>query len=428
MFYDFRSLFKGLEEGVPLANGHLVTEVNFDNAATTPPLKCVLESIVDFSPFYSSIHRGKGYKSTQCSQFYEEARKSILSIFNAPRDNYTVIFVKNTTEGMNKLSYRLKNNPNDVILTTMMEHHSNDLPWRERWNVDYIDIDKDGRLSLESLYKKLSYYNGRVKYVTITGASNVTGYVNDIHYIAKLCHNYGAKIIVDGAQLVPHKPVNMLGNNKYEAIDYLVFSAHKIYAPFGIGAIICPKDGFSKEGPEYRGGGTVKFVTKDEVIWDEVPYSEEAGTPNIIGVVALLSALQKIRSLDMNFIEKRENELTKYALGKLRERNYINLYGDRRKTLDRLSIIPFNIKGMHHNDVANLLSKQYGIAVRDGCFCAHPYVQRLLNISDQEIGMFKEMPYSKRPGMVRVSFGMYNTEMEIDRLINALDNIYYLKS
>ncbi|WP_032120752.1 aminotransferase class V-fold PLP-dependent enzyme [Clostridium amazonitimonense] len=425
MFIDYRELFSEIDHYITLDNGKTVKTINLDNAATTPPFRYVMDNIRYFSSYYGSIHRGVGYKSSICSNFYEEARKVILNYFTAPEDKYTVIFVKNTTEGLNKLSNRLISSKDQIVLTSHMEHHSNDLPWRGKCNLDYIGIDKDGRLSLESLYDKLHYYNGKVKLVTITGASNVTGFINDIDTISEICHKYGAELVVDGAQLVPHNKVKVWKDDGKRAIDYLVFSAHKMYAPFGVGVIIGKKDGFDERDPDCTGGGTVKVVTDKEVIWDEIPFKEEAGTPNFMGVVALLSSLRVLERLDMENIEKRERKLTEYLLNKLNQREYIEIYGSSKMDKDRLGIVSFNIKGIYHEKAAEILSKDYGIEVRSGCFCAHPYVQKLLNLSMEEIEHYKNNTNSMKPGMIRISFGIYNTEEEIDKLVEALDYINY---
>lgn len=228
----YRYLVVGSDTKVPLYNGQLSPCINFDNAATTPPLVSVINSIVNFSPWYSSIHRGTGYKSQLSSEIYEDSRETVGKFVEADLDKDTVIYVKNTTEAINKLSYRLCCYDDDsIILTTSMEHHSNDLPWRNKYKIDYIEVDEFGRLVMEDLKNKLIKYGDKVKLVTITGASNVTGYINPIYDIAKLVHAYGCKILVDGAQLVPHCKFSMKPYDSLEHIDYLTFSAHKMYAP-----------------------------------------------------------------------------------------------------------------------------------------------------------------------------------------------------
>ena len=311
---NYRHLVVGADTKVPLYNGQLTTAINFDNAASTPPLVSVMEEIVKFSSMYSSIHRGTGYKSQLSSQFFEEARSIVMKFVNANPHQDTVIFVKNTTEAINKLSYRLwDGKKKSVILSTCMEHHSNDLPWRNKFQVDYVQTDRFGKLSLEDLESKLIKHKGNVKLVTVTGASNVTGYVNPIHKIAELAHHYRAKILVDGAQLVPHQAMNMKPTNPLQHIDYLAFSAHKMYAPFGIGVLIGPKETFKQGISEMVGGGTAEIVTHDWVLWETPPHKEEAGSPNVMGVVALVAAIKTLTALGMGNIDQYENQLTNYA-------------------------------------------------------------------------------------------------------------------
>jgi cysteine desulfurase / selenocysteine lyase len=420
----YRNLVVGVNTEVPISSGDFVPYVNFDNAATTPPFVSVLSDINNFAPWYSSIHRGDGYKSQLSSKIFENSRDTVLNFVKADLNHDTVIYVKNTTEGINKLSFKLCNNEGKcVILSTDMEHHSNDLPWRGKYKVDYIELDKYGRLSLLDLEKKLIAYSGYVKLVTVSGASNVTGIINPIHEVAKLAHKYNSKILVDGAQLVPHVPFDMKPTNSPEHIDYLVFSAHKMYAPFGVGVLIGPIDIFRYGEPDYKGGGTVDSVTHKFVYWSEPPEKEEAGTPNVMGVVALLSSIRTLNTIGMNNIDKYEKSLAKYATDRLMTIKNLKLYGNTGDFKNKVGIIPFNIKGLHHSMVAEALSSEAGIAVRTGCFCAQPYVQKLLNISDDEVAQYSNLPKDERPGMVRLSFGLYNNVNEIDYLVRNLDRI-----
>ncbi|MFW6264835.1 MAG: aminotransferase class V-fold PLP-dependent enzyme, partial [Bacillota bacterium] len=326
----YRQYVVGVETKVPLARNKLGNYINFDNAATTPPLKTVMKELNEFAPWYSSIHRGKGYKSLLSSELYEEAREIIAAFINCNLKKNTIIFVKNATEAINKIAYRCcqdkKNKENCVILSTDMEHHSNDLPWRDKYKLDYVKVNKEGLLSLEDLEAKLIKYQGKVKLFTVSGASNVTGFMNPIYKIAGLCHQYKCKLLVDGAQLIPHQTVSMERRNKNENIDFLVFSAHKMYAPFGIGVLIGPKSFFLNGEPENKGGGTVKIVTQQEVYWDQPPYKDEAGTPNIMGVVALTAAIKKLQELKMREIAKYEEELAAYTLTKLSSIPEVVLY------------------------------------------------------------------------------------------------------
>lgn len=429
---NFREFVVGVDTKIPRNNGDFTTAINFDNAATTPPFKSALQEIINFSPWYSSIHRGTGYKSQFSSYRYERSRKIIASFVNGDVEENVVIFVKNATEAINKLSYRLcTNDKKCVVLSTCMEHHSNDLPWRDRYKVDYIEIDHSGALSLEDLKSKLEKYKDSIGLVTITGASNVTGYKNPVHKVAKLVHKYGAKILVDGAQLIPHAPFDMKPMDSPEHIDYLVFSAHKMYSPFGTGVLIGHKDIFEKGAPEYQGGGTVDMVTHDFIRWAKPPDKEEAGSPNVIGAMALSAAIRTLYTIGMDNIEEYERSLTEYALYRLKNIKDIQLYGNKENCNNRVSIIPFNIKGMPHEMVAKILSYEGGIAVRSGCFCAQPYIQKLLNISSQEIKERINDPDAYHPGMVRISFGVYNNYEEIDSLAHILNKItknkdYYL--
>lgn len=413
----FRSLIAGVETLVPADKTKLVSYINFDNAATTPPFASVVNDVVSFCPWYSSVHRGTGYKSKLTSDFYENSREEVLNLLNGDKTEQIVIYVKNTTEAINKLSNRVRAfEKRNIVLSTEMEHHSNDLPWREKFEVHYISVDDKGRLSMEDLEHKLKRFRGKVALVTVTGASNVTGYVNNIYDIAALAHKYDTKVMVDGAQLVPHVPVYMGKAGTPEHIDYIAFSAHKMYAPFGTGVLIGPKKVFANGSPDYSGGGTIETVTQNSVIWADPPEKEEAGSPNVLGVVALVSAIRVLKSIGMDNIRSYEGKLMDYAMEKLKSVPDVVFYGDV-NTLNRVGIISFNIAGINDAAVANALSELGGIAVRSGCFCAQPYMRKLLKIRDDEIG-----------GMVRISFGIYNTLSEIDKFISMLTYISQNKS
>ncbi len=432
-YSSYRRLVAGVDTKIPLINGELTTAINLDNAATTPPFLSVLKAITDFSPLYSSVHRGTGYKSQYVSYFYEDSRRIVADFVNGCPEKDSIIFVKNTTEAINKLAHHLRFKfPNSVVLSTFMEHHSNDLPWRRGFSVDYVAIDSQGRLQLEDLERKLIAYKGKVKLVTVTGASNVTGYKNPIHKAAALAHKHGALILVDGAQLVPHAVVDMKPHSSPEHIDFLVFSGHKMYAPFGIGVLIARNDMLEGQAPDIVGGGTVDIVTPELVTWAELPHKEEAGSPNIMGVVALVAAIKTLDSLGMKTLEENERALADYTIYRLCQLRDIEVYCSNDYKEDRVAIVPFNVAGLSHHMVAKILSYEGGIAVRNGCFCAQPYIQRLLGISQQELEERINQPKVERPGMVRISLGLYNTIPEIDALALQLNKIilnkkYYLQ-
>lgn len=416
---NYRDLFIGIDDEITIYNGKKVVPINLDNGATTPALKECLRCISDMLYVYSSIGRGKGYKAKFCNEFYENSRKKILEFFHVKNpDDYTVIYVKNATEGLNLLAHSLVNKK-DYVISTRMEHHANDLPWRECSNVVYVEVNELGLLKKDEIEELIKKHKGKVKYLTITGASNVTGYLNPINEIAKIAHEHGVKIIVDAAQLVAHKAINMGGTGNNDHIDFLVFSAHKMYAPFGTGVVIALKEVIKDKEPLLKGGGAVDLVSDNKVYWDSEPERFEAGTPNIIGVCALLSAIRVINSIGFENIELTENALKRYLLDGLERMPDIITYGDS-KCEDRIGVAVFNVKDIHHDIVSEGLANFRGIDIRNGTFCAHPYVRRLLKLKDEE---FLKFAYSgkPRPGMLRTSLGLYNNKYEIDEFLNTLE-------
>ncbi len=420
---SFRHLFIGLNKKVPIYDSNNIIPINFDNAATTPVFKSVLDRITKACELYGAIGRGLGQKSEYSTKVYSESRDYILDFFKASKNKYTVIFVNNTTEGINRLSNMLIEDKNHIVITTRMEHHSNDLPWRGKCILKYIEVDENGRLKLDELEYLLEKYHGLVKYVTITAASNVTGYVNNLSYISKLVHKYNAKLIVDGAQIVAHKKLDFTET----LIDYLVFSAHKMYAPFGSGAIIGLKEEFERLNSDLKGGGTVDAVLDYSEVLLPPPEKDEAGSPNFFGAIALVEAMKELNNIGYETIENNEKILLNYALKGLNSIKDVITYGDNYKIDDRLGIVVFNIKNIYHAENAKLLASLRAIAVRQGAFCAHPYVKRLLKINDIESSRHLVDSSCKMPGMVRASFGIYNSIREIDIFLNTIELIIRLK-
>lgn len=418
-----KNLIIGSDSLAKLSNGNTVEYINFDNAATTPPFKSVVDEIVNFAKNYSSVHRGNGYKSSISSAIFDDARNVVLDFIGGNKDYHSVIFVKNTTDAINKLSFRLNEYLKDkIVLTTYMEHHSNLLPWKHRYNTEYIEVDINGRLCIDDLKFKLNLFKDKVGLVAVSGASNVTGYINPIYEIADLCHKYNAKILVDGAQLIPHSPFNMQDIDSSSHIDFLAFSSHKMYAPFGVGVLIGPKDFFNNGISDEVGGGTIKFVSMDTTIWEEAPEKEEAGTPNLMGVLALSTSIKTLKNLGMENIDLYEKELTSYALSLLKTIPNLIIYDDM-NVKEKVSIISFNMKGLEHYELAKLLYDYGGIAVRNGCFCAQPYASKLLKLSKDEIHLYMNNLELEKPGLVRISFGLYNDKDEIYLLYHLLNDI-----
>ncbi len=276
--------------------GPCATYINLDNAASTPALKAVQKAVDDFLVYYSSVHRGTGFKSQLSTHAYERAREITLRFVGANPRVYTCIFGKNTTEAINKLARRFPFTPErNVVITSGMEHHSNDLPWRAVTHTVHVHLTPDGRLDEADFDRQLDIYRNRVALVAIAGASNVTGFINPIQRLAEKAHSAGAQICVDCAQLAPHRKVDMGSLEDPAHLDYVTISAHKLYAPYGTGALIGRRDTFEQGEPDMRGGGTVEIVTLDDVVWSGPPEREEAGSPNTIGAIALAAALLPAR-------------------------------------------------------------------------------------------------------------------------------------
>jgi selenocysteine lyase/cysteine desulfurase len=398
--------------------------INLDNAASTPALESVQRAVSDFLPYYSSVHRGTGYKSRVSTDAYEEAREVVAQFVGANSSEHVVIFGKNTTEALNKLSYRLPLGPEDVVLISNLEHHSNDLPWRSRAAVKRIKTKADGSIDTADFERLLDLHAGKVKLVSISGASNVTGQMSDIHWFALKAHEAGAQIAVDCAQLAAHRPIDMKPLYDPEHLDYVVLSAHKMYAPFGTGALVGRKDTFDQGIPEYAGGGTIQLVGTEWVDWAPPPDRDEAGSPNVVGAVALATACRTLKKIGFGRIAGHETDLANYALEKLAKIPGVVVYGQKTPSVDRSGVIAFNVRGVPHNLVAAILGYEWGIGVRSGCFCAHPYVIDLLRVSNEELARIRNTvargSRRKLPGMVRISFGLYNTRRDVDVLAEAI--------
>ena len=424
-----RNRVVGIDQMVPLLDGTMVPYVNLDNAATTPSLGEVADAVAEFLPYYSSVHRGSGFKSRMSTMIYDQAHEIIARFVGADAETNCVIFGKNTTEAVNKLSYRLPLDSESVVITTMMEHHSNDLPWRSRAKCVHVQCTLDGRLDEEDFDRRLKQHAGRIALVAVTAASNVSGHLQPVHRMARKTHEAGAKIMVDAAQLAPHRRVDMKPDDDPEHLDFVAIAGHKMYAPFGTGALIGSSEFFLQGAPEYPGGGTVDVVTPDEVHWAGMPDRDEAGSPNVVGAMAMARAAQVLMDVGMDNVAAHEAHLTAYALERMAEVPGIRVYGeaDPGKSDQRVGVIPFNIEGVNHYLVAAVLGYEGGVGVRSGCFCAHPYVVHLLQLPESERGAWKDrvLAGDKRdmPGLVRASFGCYSNTEDVDRMVDMLGRV-----
>ena len=409
---------------IRLPDGSVMPFINLDNAASTQPLDIVAQKTAEFLSYYSSVHRGSGYLSELSTRAFEEARQQLFAFVGASPELDTAIFVKNTTEAINKLANRFEWLPDDVVIISEMEHHSNDLPWRKKARVVKARVDISGALDLDDLRVKITEHAANLKLVAITGASNVTGYINDLRAIARLAHTYGAPLLVDAAQLAPHRRIHMMPHDHPEHLDFIAFSGHKMYAPFGCGVLIGPKEFFQTGAPDYCGGGTVRSVTKDSVIWAPPPERDEAGSPNVVGAVAMGIAAAVLSKTGMRQVALHEQRLLEKLLAGLRRIPNLTLYGSAFAGPNRLGVVAFNIQGLHHLSAARALAGEAGISVRNGCFCAHPYVHRLLDLSPEEIAHYSKLAGQGNlavvPGMVRISIGLYNNENDIEKAIAAI--------
>ncbi len=280
---------------------------------------------------YGSIGRGFSAKSNHSTDVYNEVREKVIDFVGAKKgedNSYTAFYVNNTTDGLNKLASALIESKDDIVLTTRIEHHANDLSWRERCNVVYAEVDEQGRVIYDDIERLLKEYDGKIKYVSVTAASNVTGYVTDVHRVAKMAHQYGAKIIVDGAQIVAHRAFSMIGDTPEENIDFFVFSAHKMYSPYGGGAVVGLKDVLNEHMPTFYGGGIVNLVTDDNQFYKFAPSVYEAGSPNYAGVVGLGKAIDILQEVGFDKIEAHEKALNKRLIEGLKQLDNVIIYGD----------------------------------------------------------------------------------------------------
>ena len=424
---DLRNGVIGINTQVALLDGTERRYIFLDNAASTPTFEGILKCIEDFMPWYSGVHRGTGYKSIVSTELYDHAHDIIGNFVGADLSSNVVILVKNSTEAVNKLANRMGLNKDDVIITTIMEHHSNDLPWRKHCKVIHIGVDDKGILLFDDMRQALKTYKEKVKLIAISGASNITGICNPIHDIARWAHEAGTKIFVDAAQLAPHRSINILPDNDPAHIDFMAFSAHKMYAPFGTGVLIGPRALFEQGEPDAVGGGVVSAVSLDEVHWSAPPDKEEAGSPNVVGAIALAKAITLLEEVGMENISRHETDLLEYAYARLAKIPKVKLFGPVDDLKNKVGVITFNVEGMHNALVAAIFGAEAGIGLRNGCFCAHPYVKRLLGITPEEDRrLTAEMISGNKtniPGLVRASLGCYNNEDDLDLFINALKEI-----
>ncbi|MCC7079673.1 MAG: aminotransferase class V-fold PLP-dependent enzyme [Burkholderiales bacterium] len=429
----------GLDQHYQLASGERTRRIYLDSTASTLRLKVVQEVLDRYQPHYSNTHSVLHFSAKLSTREYQWAHRMVLDFVHADPATHMCFFTgSGATAGMNRIArtLRQKRPERDVVLTSIMEHHSNDLPHRKHFgeviHVPAILTESSlGSIDVARLEELLRSHGSRVNYVAVTGVSNVTGIVNPIHDIAAMAHRHGALIVVDAAQMAAHLPIRMCDHaDASQDLDVVVFSGHKVYAPGSPGVVVARQSLFAGIEPQDVGGGMVDTVWVDRyTVSDRFPDREEAGTPNITGAIGLASALYALDRVGMATIAEEEEALVSYALGKLERVPDIVIYGDTDTTrFRRTGAISFNLKGIDHALTAAILNDYFNIAVRNECFCAHPYVREMVMMSLAEDAERLDNAALERlaemhRGMVRASFGIYNTEHDVDALARALCEI-----
>ena len=374
--------------------------VYLDNAATTQKPKAVLEAV---NRYYrednANVHRGVHTLAERATASYEAARETVRRFINASSTK-EVLFTRGTTTGLNWIGRFAEEilEEGDEVLISIMEHHSNIIPWQEACRKTGAKLVyaylKDGDLDLEDFREKLT---DRTKFVSITHASNVLGVINPIQEIAQLAHEKGAIMVVDGAQSVPHMKIDV---QKLDA-DFFVFSGHKMAGPTGIGVLYGKEHYLNQMSPVEFGGEMIDFVYEQSATWKELPWKFEAGTPNMAGAIGLAAAIDYLEAIGMDAIEHHEQDLIAYVFPKLQAIEGLKIYGSQ-DLAKRSGVISFNLGDLHPHDLATALDYE-GVAVRAGHHCAQPLIQ-----------------YLEVPATARASFYLYNTKEDCDKLVEAL--------
>lgn len=419
----------GRDVTVPLVTGGEVTYAALDYAASAPALQRVWDDVAAYAPYYGSVHRGAGYLSQLSTDLFENARRTVAEFLDC-RDGDQVVFTRSTTDSLNLLAAALPADCQVFVFET--EHHASLLPWLHpitaapgAAQVTYLNAPRTPRQAVETLERALTErdpYGPAL--VCVTGASNVTGELWPVRELAAAAHAHGARIVLDAAQLAPHHPVSVqdLG------VDWVAFSGHKLYAPFGSGVLAGRADWLREAEPYLAGGGASRKVTRREdggvdVEWHESAARHEAGSPNVIGAYSIASACKALTEAGFDTLVAREQyliEKVRAGLAEVPEVRILSLFGD---DAPRVGVISFVVEGWNSSHFAAALSAEYGIGVRDGLFCAHPLVRTLLGSDPQtqgECGAPEAAPGEKSLNAIRVSFGAGTPDEHVERFVNAV--------
>lgn len=414
----------GTQASITLKNGKKTRVILLNNAATTPPFESTLKIVNEFLQTYGALHRGAGPHANITYQKAEQALSTLRKFLNIG-DEHALLFTHNTSAAINFLIRLLRLSDDDVILTSTIEHTSNNLPWvyNSRAKTVYVNSTADGALDYDDLEAKADAH-GNLKLIALTGASNLTGYIPDIARVAKLAHAHGALLFVDAAQYAPHRPIDM----QADGIDALAFSAHKVYAPFGLGVLAVPRRILETE-PVDPGGGSIDMISANRVVWAPPTVRHQTGTWNVTGIIAAAASCQILMDIGWDAIIAHEKELVAYAAYQLATVPGIRLYVSPETYVkqNRIGTFTFNLKGYHHALVSAILENEYGIETRAGTICNHRLVHGWSNIDETtqtEIECrIEQGDRLASYGIVRASICLHNTKDDIDVLVAALKSI-----
>lgn len=414
----------GKDVTVPLVTGGEVTYAALDYAASAPALQRVWDDVAAYAPYYGSVHRGAGYLSQLSTDLFENSRETVAEFLGC-RAGDQVIFTRSTTDSLNLLAAVLPADCQVFVFET--EHHASLLPWRDA-RVTYLNAPRTPAQAVESLERALA---DRDPYgpalVCVTGASNVTGELWPVKELAAAAHAHGARIVLDAAQLAPHHPVDIAELD----VDWVAFSGHKLYAPFGSGVLAGRSDWLTDAEPYLAGGGASRQVARRadggvDVEWHTTAARHEAGSPNVIGVYSIASACKALTEAGFDHLVAREQRLVTEVLAGLAEVpevKVLSLFGD---DAPRVGVISFVVEGWNSSHFAAALSAEYGIGVRDGLFCAHPLVRTLLGSDPQDVGECgapEAEPGQKSLNAIRVSFGAGTPDEHVERFLRAVKEL-----
>jgi selenocysteine lyase/cysteine desulfurase len=425
--------FIGCKTEYPTVDGKRGPRVYLDSAASTLMMAPAYDVGHEFLVHYASTHSDLHYAARGASHAFEWAHERVLEFVDADPETYCSFFAgSGATAGFNRMAASLSRArpERSVVLVSEMEHHSNDLPHRHHTSQTVHvpcmgEFERYGGIDMDKLRAIFDEHGESINYITVTGASNVTGAINPLAEIAALAHTVGAYLLVDGAQMIAHAPMSV----KDADIDVLVFSGHKIYAPGSPGAVIAKKSVLNAIKPAELGGGMVDDVYLAEYMpTATLPDREEAGTPNIVGGIMLGAVLDLLHRAGMDNVREKEIDLIDFAWNGLKEIEGVSVYGPEPSDVPRTGTIAFNIKGYDHGLTAAALNDYHNIQVRNGCFCAHPYVRELLKKEMWEMDIDPDAPNAeadveRKRGMARASLGLYTTRADLEALLAGVRDL-----